>query len=81
MRGCENDGKVACNCESGRCFLEEDALWAQRNHEQARRGGGPFPNRAMLGMLDAERLQRKGDWITSLGVMGTRHIRCLMECD
>ncbi|MBI5330864.1 MAG: hypothetical protein HZB71_09655 [Betaproteobacteria bacterium] len=77
----DKEYRVACHCEPGRCFLEEDGIWTQRNHEAAKRSGEPFPCRMTLYALDLARLQKKSDWITSLGVAGTRHIRCRMESD
>ncbi|MHB1591964.1 MAG: hypothetical protein ACYCTW_10595 [Sulfuricella sp.] len=76
-----DQGKVFCRCAEGRCFLEKDAEWAKRNHAQASHPDGIFPDRALLGALEDERLHEKSEWMDSLGVKGTYQICCRLKTE
>lgn len=71
-----DQGKIFCQCVEGHCFLEKDAEWAKRNRAQALHSDGVFLDRTLLGILEAERLQKKSEWMDSFGVMGTCQIYC-----
>ena len=71
-----DQGKILCRCVEGRCFLEKDTEWAKQNYAEALHPSGIYLNRALLGVLDGERLQEKGEWMDALGVNGTGQICC-----
>ncbi len=71
--------KVSCRCEVGHCFLEKDAAWCRQNF--AKFENGFWLNVDLLNKLDVERLRQKGEWMDSLGVIGTRQVCCRRQID
>lgn len=68
--------QIFCQCEEGRCFLEEDAAWMARNGALASDQNDPFKERELFLQLDVERLRNKEAWMERLQVQGTFQVRC-----
>ena len=70
-----NQEKIFCRCIEGHCFLERDAQWVKQNHAQALNSNG-ISDHELFDTLDNERLNKKSEWMDSLGVKGTHQICC-----
>jgi len=72
----ENKAQVYCQCEEGRCFLEEDAEWIARNGQLASGVNNHFNRNELLQQLDIDRMQAKEIWMNSLQIQGTCQVCC-----
>lgn len=77
----EEQAKVYCQCAEGRCFLEEDTAWSERNSVVSAGKHGFRQDTILLNNLEVERLRQKDEWMDALGVQGTRQVCCRQQAE